>query len=262
MHKPIMHHIPVCPFSQRVEILLELKGIRDAVQFHVVDITKPRDPALMAKSRGSTALPMLELADGRILRESLVLLRYIEDRYPANPAFRQDSYERAVENMFIALEADFTGPGYRFVMNQDKSQRAIFEDAMNVQYAKLDAFLQTHAPDRDFLFDQFGAAEAVFTPLFMRFWFLEYYEGYRIPDHFARVRRWHDACIEHPVAQQVCREEIVKCYYDYALGVGNGALPPGRTYSSFAFEPHWKSRPWPPRDKWAGSASDAALGLL
>ena len=31
MNRPIIHHIPVCPFSQRVEILLELKGLRDQV---------------------------------------------------------------------------------------------------------------------------------------------------------------------------------------------------------------------------------------
>ena len=51
--KPVIYHIPVCPFSQRVEILLELKGLSDAVQFSVVDITRPRDPALLAKTRGT-----------------------------------------------------------------------------------------------------------------------------------------------------------------------------------------------------------------
>ena len=46
--KPIIYHIPVCPFSQRVEILLALKGQRDTVRFEVVDMaaarqTEPRD---------------------------------------------------------------------------------------------------------------------------------------------------------------------------------------------------------------------------
>ena len=65
-----------------------------------------------------------------------------------------------------------------------------------------------------------------------------------------------------PAAQQVSREEIVKLYYDYALGAGNGSLPPGRTRSSFVFEPDFRMRPWPPADKYGQPASDRALGLL
>ena len=260
MQKPKLYHIPVCPFSQRVEILLELKGIRDSVDFHVVDITKPRAPALLAKTRGTTALPVLELADGRVLKESLVLLRYVEDLHPQPPVARRDPYERAVENMLIAMEGDFTNAGYRLVMNQDPGKRQGLTEQMDAQYQKLDDFLAWHAPDGEFLFERFGLAECVFTPMFARFWFLDYYEGYDIAQAVPRVRRWRDACLAHPAAQQVSREEIVKLYYDYAWGAGNGALLPGRQRSSFVFEPHWKARPWPPRGKQA-TASDAQLGL-
>jgi glutathione S-transferase len=260
--KPIIYHIPICPFSQRVEILLELKNLRDAVDFQVVDATKPRDPALLVKSRGTTALPILELEDGRIIKESLVILRYMEDRFANPPIAQWDPHSRAVENMLIALEGDFTTAGYRFVMNQDKTKRDAFCTAMNAQFAKLDDFLRWQAPDRVFLFDDFGLAETVFTPMFARFGFLEYYEGYEIPKELARLHRWRDACLAHPVAQGVSREQIVKLYYDYALGVGGGPLPTGRKVSSFVFEPNWSTRPWPPRDKWAPSPSDAELGLV
>ena len=103
----------------------------------------------------------------------------------------------------------------------------------------------------------------MFTPFFQRFWFLEYYEDFALPDKpaYARVRKWKDACIAHPAAQQITKEEVVKLYYDYAKGVGNGALPPGRGKSSLAFEPEWRSRPWPPKDKYTHSATDAELGL-
>ena len=66
----------------------------------------------------------------------------------------------------------------------------------------------------------------------------------------------------HPATQQVTEDEIVKLYYDYALGAGNGALPEGRRVSSFAFEPHWRTRPMPPRDKYGAPASDGDLGLI
>ena len=257
-----VHHIPVCPFSQRLKILLDLKGVRDEVAFQVVDITRPREERLLKLTRGTTALPVMEFADGRVLKESMVLLQYLEDIHPERPVAQRDPWRRAVENMLARYEGDFTAQGYRFVMNQDRERRASLHDGMLAQYRRLNDFLAEHAPSGPFLFEEFGWAEAVFTPMFMRFWFLEYYEDFELPaDGFARVRAWRDACLVHPAAQQVSKEEIVKLYYDYAKGAGNGAVLPGRTKSSFVFEPDWNARPWPPRDKYGHSATDEELGL-
>ena len=259
--KPVIYHIPVCPFSQRVEILLALKGLSDTVRFEAVDITRPRAPELLARTRGTTALPVLETPGGHIIKESLVILSYFEDMAPSPPVARRDPYERAVENMLITHEGELTNIGYRFVMNRDRAKADAMHAELVKVYARLDDFLTHHAPQGDFLFERFGMAEVVFTPLFMRFWFNEYYEGFEIPEHLARVRRWVAACLAFPAAQQTTREEIVKLYYDYAQGMGNGALPPGRSISSFTFEPHWRQRPWPPQDKWT-PATDAELGLV
>lgn len=259
-----VYHIPVCPFSQRLEILLSLKGKREAVRFEVVDITRPRPDWLLEKTRGTTALPVLETADGRILKESLVILQYLEDTFPEPPCAQPDAYRRAVENMLTVYEGEFAAQGYSFVMNQDPARREELRAAMLDQYVRLDTFLVEHAPDGPYLFEDFGWAEIVFTPLFMRFWFLEYYEDFHLPEdeRYARVRRWRAACLIHPAAQQVTREQLVKLYYDYAKGAGNGALLPGRRRSSFAFEPDWRLRPWPPKDKYGHSATDEELGLV
>lgn len=260
---PVVYHIPVCPFSQRLEILLELKNARGAVDFRVVDITRPRDNALLEKTRGTTALPVMETPDGQILKESLILLQYLDEITGPGTLRRSDPKEHAVERMLIAKEGPFTAAGYRFVMNQDPDKRQEHLDRLLAFYRDLDDFLLHEGGAWPWLFDDFGLAEAVFTPLFMRFWFLEYYEDFALPEtpDYARVNAWRTACLAHPAAQQVSREEIVKLYYDYALGCGNGALPEGRKVSSFAFEPHWRDRPWPPRDKYETRASDAELGL-
>ena len=125
---PIVYHIPVCPFSQRLEILLALRGTPEAVTFRVVDITRPRDPALLAKTRGTTALPVLETPDGRILKESLVILRYLDEALPGPALRRADPFEHAVESMLIAREGPFTMAGYLYVMNQDPGQRDAHRD--------------------------------------------------------------------------------------------------------------------------------------
>ena len=258
-----VYHIPVCPFCQRLEILLELKGRRSEVEFIVVDITKPRDPNLLQKTRGTTALPVLETADGKIIKESMVIMQYLEDLF-AEPAIAQrDPYRRAVENMLAKLEGEFCTQGYLYVMNQDRSRREAFKENMLKQFAKLNDFLLQHSPNGTYLFEEFAWAETVFTPFFMRFWFLEYYEDFALPndESYARTREWRDACLAHPAAQQTNKEEIVKLYYDYAKGAGNGSLLPGRTKSSFVFEPDWRTRPWPPKNKYEHSASDVELGL-
>ncbi len=263
MTAPTVYHIPVCPFCQRLEILLALKGLQDEVAFRVVDITSPRPGWLLSKTRGTTALPVLETAQGQILKESLVLLRYLEDLYPQPAVAQRDPYRRAVENMLSTYEAAFVARGYAWVMSQDLARRDSLREAMLEQYRALNDFLLQHATGESFLFEAFGWAETVFTPFFMRFWFLEYYEGFELPGErgYERVRQWVQACLEHPAAQQVTREEIVKVYYDYAKGAGNGGLLPGRRRSSFAFEPDWRQRPWPPADKYGHAASDEELGL-
>ncbi|TXH75992.1 glutathione S-transferase family protein [Thiobacillus sp.] len=264
MSKPIIYHIPVCPFCQRLDILLTLKGRRDEIDFQVIDITQPRPDWLLKKTRGTTALPVLETADGHIIKESLVILQYLEDIYPEHPVAQRDPYRRAVENMLTRMDADFFSQGYTWLMNQDPARCAILREDMLKQYALLNDFLLEHAPSGPFLFETFGWAETVFTPFFERFWFLEYYEGFTLPDdaRYARVRAWINACMSHPAAQQTTLEEVVKLYYDYSKGAGNGALPPGRTKSSLSPAPDWRTRPWPPRNKYAHNATDAELGLL
>ena len=258
-----VHHIPVCPFCQRLEILLALKGRRSDVDFRVVDVTRPRPDWLLRMTRGSTALPILEIAEGRVLKESLVILQYLEDLYPERPVAQRDPYRRAVENMLTRLEGEFCNTGYGYVMNQKPERRDELREGMLRQYARLNDFLVEHAPAGTFLWEEFGWAETVFTPFFGRFWFLEYYEDFELPleDRYARVRTWRDACLSHPAAQQVTKEQIVKLYYDYAKGAGNGALLPGRGRSSFVFEPDWRARPWPPKNKYGHSATDGELGL-
>ena len=262
--KHIVYHIPVCPFSQRLEILLALRGQEDAVEFRVVDITRPRDPELLAKTRGTTALPVLETPDGTILKESLVILRYLDEIIEGPSLRRSDPVEHAIEMMLINREGPFTMAGYLFVMNQQREKRDACAGKLLAVYREINDFLLEHGRDGPYLFETFGLAEAVFTPMFKRFWFLDYYEGFELPDapEYSRVRAWKDACMSHGATEQVSREEIVKLYYDYALGAGNGALVEGRSVSSFTFSPRWQDRPWPPRDKYAGTASDQALGLV
>jgi glutathione S-transferase len=260
----IMHHIPVCPFSQRVEILLKLKGLEGEVGFNVVDITKPRPAYVAELLRGTTAMPVLEIEGKAAIKESMVILRMIEALFPDPPVARRDPHEHALESILVEKQGPFTDAGYAMVLNQELGRKPRYLDRMLGHYRAMNAILLAYAPGDVFFFDGFGWAETVFTPIFQRFWFLEYYEGFELPQEpeFDRVRRWREACITHPAAARITREEIVKVYYDYAKGAGNGGLLEGREVSSFVFEPAWRGRPWPPADKYGYSATDRELGLV
>jgi glutathione S-transferase len=230
---------------------------------HEIDISKPRPDWLLRKTHGTTALPALELENGETLKESMVIMRYFEERFP-EPAVRDpDPYRHAIEEMLCATSGAYSGAGYRMILNRDPAKRDEHKAAVDAEYARLDDFLSYYAPDRDFLWDGFGWAEVAFTPMFKRLWFLEYYEDYQFPQTCARVLRWREACLDHPVARRHHgQEELTKLYYDYTQGGGNGRIPEGRTVSSFTLTPSWKERPMPPRDKWSRAASDAELGLI
>ena len=260
--KMIIYHIPGCPFSERVEILAELKGLGGVFEDMEIDISKPRPDWLLEKTRGTTSLPAMTLENGETLKESMVIMRYLEDRFPQPPVAQQDPYRHAVEGMLCATDMQYSGAGYRMILNRDADKRDECRAAVDEQYVRLNDFLEYYAPDSDFLFEQYGWAEVAFTPMFKRLWFLEYYEDYRIPDHLQRVLRWREACLAHPAAQRRSFEELIKLYYDYCQGGGNGRIPEGRKVSSFTLEPHWSQRPMPPRDKWNHAATDEELGLV
>jgi len=260
-----IYHIPVCPFCQRLQILLNLKGCEDSIEFIVVDITVPRAEWLLEKTGGSTALPIFELTNGKVVKESLVIMRLIDELIPDRPVAARDPYLHALEGMMEKFDDNFTFSGYMWVMNQDAEKKTSFEEKTLKQYKTLNDFLVQHNPSGTFLLEEFGWVEAIYTPIFQRFWFLEYFEDFSLPDtpEYARVKKWIVACLAHPAAQQANRDEIIKLYYDYAKGAGNGKLLPCREKSSFSFEPHWRERPLPPRDKYTGlAASDSDLGLL
>lgn len=267
MAEPMLtiYHIPGCPFSERVEIMLALKGV--AMNDVDIDISQPRPDWLLAKSGGTTALPLVDIDDpnagSETIKESMVIMRYLEDRFPDPPVANPDPYRHAVEGMLCATDGAFSGAGYRMILNRDPTRRDALKAEVDAQFARLDAFLTRYASGRDMLFDDhYGWAEVAFAPMFKRLWFLEYYEDYAVPATLERVWRWRAACVGHPAAQHRTREELIKLYYDYSQGGGNGAIPDGRSVSSFAPAIDWRKRPMPPRDKWGHAASDAELGLV
>jgi glutathione S-transferase len=90
----LLYHDPRAPNPRRVRIFLAEKGVAyDTIEVSIAasEHQKPE----FRKKNPLALLPVLELADGRVLRESMAICRYIEEIYPEPNLFGADTWERA-----------------------------------------------------------------------------------------------------------------------------------------------------------------------
>jgi glutathione S-transferase len=83
------------PNPRRVRIFLAEKGVAyDTIEVSIAaaEHQKPE----FRKKNPLALLPVLELGDGKILRESMAICRYLEEQYPEPNLFGADPWERAV----------------------------------------------------------------------------------------------------------------------------------------------------------------------
>jgi glutathione S-transferase len=90
----LLYHDLRAPNPRRVRIFLAEKGVSyDTIEVSIAD--KAHQTAEFKKKNPIALLPVLELADGRILRESMAICRFIEELHPDPNLFGADPWERA-----------------------------------------------------------------------------------------------------------------------------------------------------------------------
>jgi glutathione S-transferase len=243
-----IYSMAVCPFAQRTRMLLKLKRI--PFEVHEIDISKPR-PDWFLRINPKGQVPVIE-HEGRVLNESTIINEYLEEVFPEPPLMPRDPYRRALMRLLIAYGNEtFIPLLYRLLMNQDATKAEALAAKALASWRWLDEFLAKHNPSGTYLWEEFGMADLSFAPFFQRYVLNAYYRGFAVPesDEYKRVCRWRDALLAHPAAieTRLPDEDYIKLYEDYSLGLGNGAVPPGRARSSFDLSVPLASRPMPPR---------------
>lgn len=95
----LLYHDPRAPNPRRVRVFLAEKGVAyDTIEVLIAD--RAHQTAEFRKKNPIALLPVLELADGRVLRESMAICRYIEETYPEPNLFGADTWERAQIEMW------------------------------------------------------------------------------------------------------------------------------------------------------------------
>lgn len=90
----LLYHDLRAPNPRRVRIFLAEKGVAyDTIEVSIA--ASAHQTPEFRKKNPLALLPVLELADGKILRESMAICRYIEELYPEPNLFGADAWERA-----------------------------------------------------------------------------------------------------------------------------------------------------------------------
>lgn len=90
----LLYHDPRAPNPRRVRVFLAEKAV--AYEKIEVSIATSAHQTPEFKAKNPIALlPVLELADGRVLRESMAICRYIEELHPDPNLLGRDPWERA-----------------------------------------------------------------------------------------------------------------------------------------------------------------------
>lgn len=95
----LLYHDPRAPNPRRVRIFLAEKNVAyDTIEVLIANAA--HQTAEFRRKNPLSLLPVLELNDGRILRESMAICRWIEEQHPEPNLFGADAWERAQIEMW------------------------------------------------------------------------------------------------------------------------------------------------------------------
>src|SRR5438874_13175079 len=143
-----------CPYAARARIVLAEKGL----EYDAVEIDLDERPAWLYEKNPLGKVPVLEEDEGLVLPESVVIMEYLEERYPEPALWPADPAERALGRLWVDRFDDRLGDEYYARRRGDDS-------ALDERLAELDAALEA----QPFLSGrEYGLADIGYVPWILR----------------------------------------------------------------------------------------------
>ncbi|KAI8369810.1 glutathione S-transferase [Choanephora cucurbitarum] len=164
--KLVLYNAPVCPYAQRAYIALKEVG----VEFDLVDIDLLNKPDWYKDVNPELKVPVLKINEYN-LAESMVIVEYINDRYPEKNLLPKDPLKRAQIRFAIEyFSSKVTPEFYKFLMNiKAENARADYEKNINQALARFDELLKEQsATGPYFLGEEFSLADIAIAPFVFR----------------------------------------------------------------------------------------------
>lgn len=143
-----------CPYCARARIVLAEKGI--GYETHEIDLSDR--PVWLYAKNPSGRVPVLEEDDGLVLPESVVIMEYLEERFPEPALWPADPAERALGRLWLDRFDARLGHEYYAMRRGDPSR-------LDERLSDLDAALeaQPYLSGREY-----GLADIGYLPWILR----------------------------------------------------------------------------------------------
>ncbi|MFZ0343242.1 MAG: glutathione S-transferase family protein [Gaiellaceae bacterium] len=145
-----------CPYVARVRIVLAEKGI----ETETVEIDLSDRPDWFYEKNPAGRVPVIEEDGGPPLPESVVIMEFLEERYPEPSLLPADPAERAAVRLLVFRDHELTSPYYALRRGEDGA-REQFDAALG----RFDALLA----ERPYLSGaEYGLADIALVPWVLR----------------------------------------------------------------------------------------------
>jgi glutathione S-transferase len=152
---PTLYTAERCPYAARARIVLAEKGLG----YEAVEIDLSDRPAWLYEKNPLGRVPVYEEEGGLVLPESVVIMEYLEERYPEPALWPADPAERALGRLWLERFDDRLGDAYYAVRRGDPREE------LDAKLAELDRALegQSYLSGRDY-----GLVDAAYAPWILR----------------------------------------------------------------------------------------------
>ncbi len=153
---PTLYDADRCPYCARVRVVLAEKGL----EWETVEIDLDDRPAWLYEKNSTGRVPVLE-EEAFVLPESVVIMEYLEERFPEPPLLPADPADRALARLWVERFDVRLGDAYYAVRRADEAGRPELEACLGGLDRALEArpYLTGHA---------YGLADIAYLPWILR----------------------------------------------------------------------------------------------
>ena len=181
---------PLCPFVQRVAIVLLEKGIT----FQRIDVDLRDRPDWFLAMSPSGKVPLLKVPDGNegesVLFESVAICEYLEEVYPEPALHPMNALIRAQHRAWIEFASATLADAWGF-LNATDQQTALGKSA--ALRGKLERFDSEISDGPYFSCERLSMVDIAVAPVFRYFDILGFEPNHQLFDGLSRVADWRRA---------------------------------------------------------------------